>query len=141
MTLEEGATAEFELRITPDDMQRFAQLSGDLNPVHSDFTLTRHHGFQGPLVYGGLLLSAVSRLLGMQLPGPGCLWHSISLKFNAPLYVSQLAKVKGIMTYANNELKIFRVKIEIHREAQLIASGEAQGTFLNLDLDPKSPKA
>ena len=71
--LEVGATARFSKTITAEDVQGFAALSGDFNPLHLDAEFARKTTFGRPVVHGMLLGSFVSRMIGMQLPGAGAL--------------------------------------------------------------------
>jgi len=120
----DGATVDFV--ITPEDMSAYASLSGDHNPLHHDADFARARGFEGPVVYGGLLVGAVSRLLGERLPGPGCVWHSVALKFRAALYVGEPACCEGRITYCSDDLGVLRMHVEVRAGDRLVASGEVQ---------------
>lgn len=123
-------TVRCPLTIHQADLDAFARLSGDFNPLHLDGDYARKYGFEGRVVYGGLLVAAVSRLLGMKLPGGGCLWQSLSLQFTAPLYVGDRASVIGKVIYANPELSVLRISIEVRAKGRLIARGQAQASVL-----------
>ena len=121
-----GACDAVEFVVTGDDMSAYASLSGDHNPLHHDAEFARARGFAGPVVYGGLLLGVVSRLLGERLPGPGCVWHSVSMNFRGALYVGEPARCEGRVTYASHDLGVLRLQIEVRAGERLIASGEVQ---------------
>ncbi len=129
MSIEEGKTAHFSVSFDDAAMKSFRALSGDHNPVHFDAAEAKKRGFKGPIVYGGLMVAAVSRLLGQELPGAGCVWQSLSLEFVAPLYVNQNADVTGTVNYVNPDLGLFQVKINIVSGGLEIARGKAQGGF------------
>ncbi|HZH28216.1 MAG TPA: MaoC/PaaZ C-terminal domain-containing protein [Azospirillaceae bacterium] len=115
-----------EFRVTRDQMRAFAALSGDDNPIHDDADYARARGFEGPIVYGGLILAQVSRLLGTRLPGHGCVWHSLSMQFRTPLYVDEAAELHARVTHANEALGLVRLMLEVRAGGRRIASGEAQ---------------
>jgi len=115
-----------EFRVTRDQMRAFAALSGDDNPIHDDADYARARGFQGPVVYGGLILAQVSRLLGTRLPGHGCVWHSLSMQFRSPLYVDEAAELRARVTHANEALGLVRLALEVRAGGRRVASGEAQ---------------
>lgn len=58
------------LQVTPEDVQKFSELSGDRAPLHTDHEFATMHGFAGTVVHGALLGAYVSQLVGMFLPGP-----------------------------------------------------------------------
>jgi acyl dehydratase len=129
-TLTEGQTVRLPFLIRESDLQAFSELSGDLNPVHLDAAYARSHGFKGKVVYGGLYVAAVSRLLGMKLPGKGSIWHSLSIQFKSPLYVDEDVEVVGTVIYINHELRVLRLALEVKRNDELLARGEAQAGWL-----------
>lgn len=106
-------------------MEAFRTLSGDTNPLHDDTSYARLRGFDGKVVYGGLLLAQVSRLLGAHLPGHGCVWRSLSLRFRFPLYVGQSAWLRATVTHANEDLGVMDLKLRIEADGRTIADGEA----------------
>lgn len=128
--LKVDARAECPFSFEQSDLDAFAKLSGDSNPLHLDQAYARERGFEGTVVYGALIVAAVSRLLGMELPGPGCLWQSLSLQFTGPLYAGQKARVIGQIVYANPELSVLRLSLEVKSQDRLIARGQAQAQVL-----------
>lgn len=121
--LNDVVSAQF--RITQTHMDAFRALSGDTNPIHDASDYPRRHGFSGPLVYGGLLVAQVSRLLGTRLPGPGCVERSIALRYRSPLYVDEPARLIARVVHANEELGLVDLKIRIESRGRRIAEGEA----------------
>lgn len=113
-------------RVTARDMADFGRLSGDDNPLHHDPRFAAARGFPSPVVYGGLLTAQISRLLGTRLPGHGCVWRSLSLKFRKPLHVGQPAALTGAVRHANEEAGLYLIALRIEAGGALIAEGEAQ---------------
>ena len=72
------------LRVTPEDVRRFSELSGDRAPLHTDHQFATKHGFDGTVVHGALLGAFVSQLVGMFLPGPLSVMERIDLGFRRP---------------------------------------------------------
>ena len=119
-------------QVSEKDLEVFQALSGDNNPLHLDEAYAKAAGFGGRIVYGGLLIAVISRLLGTQIPGAGCLWHTLSLRFVKPLYVNQSAVLKGTVTYCNVDQQILRLSISILRGADPIAGGTVQAATVRL---------
>jgi acyl dehydratase len=84
-TIRCGDTAECENTIAASDIDAFARLSLDVNPIHMDAGVARDYGFARPVAHGMLALGTISRLIGTELPGPGSLWVSQELQFAAPV--------------------------------------------------------
>lgn len=84
-SFELGETAELTRAFTQRDIERFAELTGDENPVHLDDAFARETFFGGRIAQGMLVSSLISSVLGNQLPGPGAIYRSQSLEFVAPV--------------------------------------------------------
>jgi 3-hydroxybutyryl-CoA dehydratase len=123
--MQPGTTESLEFSVSPEDMHAFRRLSGDTNPLHDDRAFAMRRGFKGIVVYGSLIVAQVSRLLGTVLPGPGCVWHSLSLRFRNPLYVGVPARLYGTVTYANDSLGLLKLALRVEAAGRLIADGEA----------------
>lgn len=119
------SAVSFEFRVTPQQMRAFRELSGDSNPLHDDGDFARRRGFDGAVVYGGLIVAQVSRLLGTRQPGPGCVWRSVTLRFRSPLYVGEAARLSGAVSHANEELGLMSLELRVEAAGRTIADGEA----------------
>ena len=80
-----GMQASFTKTLTDADIQRFAEVSGDVNPAHLDDAFARTTRLGGRVAHGMLTASLVSAVLGCRLPGPGCLFVSQATNFRAPV--------------------------------------------------------
>jgi len=82
----EGLTLEWPFSFSIDDMKSFAKLSGDFNPIHNDTEFAKLKGFEKPLVYGLLLSSQMSRLIGQELPDKNAILTNIQMDFMLPCF-------------------------------------------------------
>ena len=84
--------------ITDQDIEKFAEISTDHNPVHLDDEYARDTIFEGRIAHGMLTAGLVSAVIGEQLPGHGTIYMSQNLKFLAPVRPGDLvhAEVKVI---------------------------------------------
>jgi len=130
MTIQPDRTELVEFRINETEMAAFRALSGDTNPLHDDAAFAQRRGFSGPVVYGGLIIAQVSQMLGTRLPGPGCVWRSLSLRFRGPLYVGQTARLAATIVHANEELGVVDLKLRVDVGKHCIADGEAAALLL-----------
>jgi acyl dehydratase len=123
--LHEGDSRHSEFTIDEAQMLAFAQLSGDRNPVHLDEDFARSKGFEGRVVYGGLLVAQVSQLIGMQLPGRDALWNGLRIDFLAPLYVGVPARVEAVVSHVSEATGTLQLKLRIEANGERVAKGSA----------------
>lgn len=96
--IEEGKTkADFAVEVSGEMLEIFAQISGDCNPMHTDEKYARDCGMKDKVVYGMLISSFYSRLVGMYLPGKYCLLQEIKINFHSPVYVGDQLTVTGVV--------------------------------------------
>jgi 3-hydroxybutyryl-CoA dehydratase len=82
-----GMEASFSHTVTAEDIEAFARVSGDYNPVHLDEAYAATTPFKQCIAHGILTASYISAVLGNKLPGPGCVYASQTLNFKAPVHV------------------------------------------------------
>ena len=82
-----GMAAE-RTRVVSDELVRaYAELTEDFNPLHVDDEIANKSRFGGRIAHGMLSAGLVSAVLGMDMPGPGALWLTQSIKFTRPVMV------------------------------------------------------
>ena len=96
--IEMGMTRYIRKIITDRDIEQFAEISTDHNPVHLDDAYARDTIFEGRIAHGMLTAGLVSAVIGEQLPGHGTIYMSQNLKFLAPVRPGDLvhAEVKVV---------------------------------------------
>lgn len=82
--MEIGQFAETVRVVEEADLDLFAKVSGDYNPVHMDEEFARRTPFRGRIAHGALIASFISGVLGNQLPGPGAIFLGLNLRFFRP---------------------------------------------------------
>lgn len=88
-----GDSASLSRMLTEEDIHVFAIMSGDINPAHVDAEYANSdmfHKIIGHGMWGGALISTV---LGTQLPGPGTIYVSQSLRFKRPVAIGDILTV------------------------------------------------
>lgn len=81
-----GDSAQFTKTIADEDIARYAEISGDTNPVHVDEEYARTTRFGRRVAHGMLTAGFISTVLGTKMPGPGTIYLGQSLRFLAPVY-------------------------------------------------------
>lgn len=100
-----GLSAELEVTVSSEMMERFRATTGDTNPLHTDAGYAVAHGFGDRVVYGLLTASFYSTLAGVLLPGRRCLLHGVSVSFHEPVYVGDRLRVRGEVAYRNEAFR------------------------------------
>ena len=84
-----GQKASFGKTITESDIVLFAAVTGDTNPMHLNAEYAKTTIFGERIAHGMLAAGLITKVLGTQLPGPGTIYLSQSLKFRAPVRIGQ----------------------------------------------------
>jgi len=82
-----GLSAERSHLVTEADIAAFAEVSGDFNPVHMDEAFAATTQFKGRIAHGMLSAAWLSALIAGELPGPGSIYLSQSLRFRRPVRI------------------------------------------------------
>ena len=85
--LEVGQTARRTQTVTADDVELYARLTGDRNPLHFDADFAARTRFGRLVAQGGIAAGMLNALVAMDLPGPGTVFMSQALKYLAPTYL------------------------------------------------------
>ena len=124
-----GDVATLRKIITVEEIKKFAELSGDTNPLHlNQEYIHSQTTFENLLVHGAYLNSLVSRVIGTTLPGPGTLVVRQELYFPSPCYAGEevevtvtLASLRKIIT-ADFSCTTTTGKVVLKGNAQLMHS-------------------
>ena len=87
-----GQTAEYEKRVTDEDVRKFADISGDYNPIHLDDEFAKDSMFGTRIAHGILTASHISAVIGYIFPGPGWIYLGQSLQFRAPVKIGDTVR-------------------------------------------------
>jgi 3-hydroxybutyryl-CoA dehydratase len=85
-----GQSAELVHKVTEADIDAFAAVSGDANPLHMDEAYAATTPFKGRIAHGMLGASYLSAILGNDLPGPGSVYLSQNLRFRRPIRIGDV---------------------------------------------------
>lgn len=125
-TIAPGQSATASFTIDAAAMQAFAELSGDRSAVHVDDAAAKARGYDGVIVYGGLMLAKLSGVLGGLLPGDDGVSASWRIDYRSPLYVGEAAVLRLEVTHVSPGAGLVDARFSIHAGERLIASGKTQ---------------
>ena len=130
-----GETGELSRIILQSDVDRFAGLTGDDNPLHVNSEFARQTTFKEPVVHGMLAGSLVSTLIGTQLPGPGALWVKQEFRFLGPVRVNDNLNVKVVVIAKHARDRTIDIEVEATVSGRgAVLKGKGLVMMLNLDI-------
>lgn len=115
-----------EILIDKNCINRFAEVSGDFSPIHTDEAYAKQTRFGGCIAHGMLLAAYISRVIGMKLPGRGTIYVSQNLKFCAPVYVNMRVRINVVVKDVNvkkNRVTLITTCTDL--EKTILLEGEA----------------
>ena len=122
-----GQTAEITLSVNDQDIDQFAQLSGDYSEVHCSQDFAQKKGFPNRIGHGMLAGAYASQLIGMKLPGKRGVLQSMDLKFRKPFFPGDVLRVMGEIQDMIESVRVVKIKIKIlNQNDDVVCSGIAQ---------------
>jgi len=108
-----GLEGSFSVKVDSEKLDKFLEISGDLNPLHSNAEYSKSKGFSDRVVYGMLTSSFFSTLVGVYLPGKYCILQGIDIQFSNPVYIDDILTITGKVSYINEAYKQLELKAVI----------------------------
>lgn len=126
MRFKPGDTAAVTRTITQADIERFADLSGDRNPIHLDQKYAAGTRFQGCIAHGMLTSSLISNVIGNHLPGLGSIYLGQKLQFVAPVFPGDTITARATVTSVRPDKLIVTLEtVCANQRGELVVTGEA----------------
>ena len=120
-----GMSAQYSRKLSETDIEAFANLSGDTNPLHLDEDYAKTTMFKGRIAHGLLSASYISTVIGTKLPGPGCIYISQSLRFKAPVRMGDEVTAKATVIELNPEKRFVTLKTSCAVDGFDVLTGNA----------------
>ncbi len=123
--LEIGMSRYVQKQVTDRDIELFAEVSTDFNPVHLDEDYAQDTMFHGRIAHGMLTASLISAVIGEQLPGHGTIYLGQNLKFMAPVRPGDIVIAEVAVKDIDHSRR--RVTLECHCAVgdTIVLKGEA----------------
>ena len=120
-----GMESSYQKTITETDIDAFAALTGDTNPVHLDSEYAATTPFKARIAHGMLSAGLISTVLGTQLPGPGCIYLEQQIKFKAPVVIGDTLVATVTVADINQRRGRVSLKTQCFVNTKLVADGTA----------------
>jgi acyl dehydratase len=126
MVVTVGQRASRSLTLTSEQVSKFAEISGDYNPLHFDPAFASRTRFGRLVVQGGLTTGLLHALVAMDMPGPGTVFLSQNWKFTAPAYIGDTITAEAEVVSVHPSKPVTQLKVRVARnDGTILLEGEA----------------
>lgn len=125
----EGMQRGWDFRFSGENMRTFEHLSGDHNPIHTDAAFAKAKGFDAPLVFGLLLASQISRLIGQELPDNHVILTGIAMDFISPAFADEDLRFDAKLVNKSDAMHALGFKCHITRAGKTLCRGTADAVW------------
>ena len=126
MKLSVGDTAEMTRTIAESDIEAFAGVTGDRNPVHLDDEFAKKTRFGRRIAHGMLTASLISSVLANHLPGEGSVYLGQTLQFVAPVFPGDEVTARVTVTEVRENRPIVKLEtVCVNQRGETVIRGEA----------------
>ena len=126
MVVKLGDSASISKTITDADIQAFADVTGDHNPIHLDDEYAAKTRFGSRIAHGMLSASLISAVLANELPGAGSVYLSQTLKFVKPVFPGDTVTARVTVTGIRDDKPIVKLEtVCLNQRDETVLQGEA----------------
>jgi acyl dehydratase len=126
-----GQHVTFTKTFTEDDVRRFIEITGDVNPLHVDEAFAARTRFGRRVLHGMLTASILSTMVGMLLPGTGAIYRSQTIRFLLPVHIGETVTAHFVVKSVDRRTHRLTIDSWIENEAgQRVLEGECEAGLL-----------
>ena len=123
--IEIGMKRHLRKQVTDRDIELFAEVSTDCNPVHLDDDYAQDTIFEGRIAHGMLTAGLISAVIGEQLPGHGTVYLGQTLKFMAPVRPGDMVMAEVEVTAIDHAKRKVTMATRCEVDGKNVLAGEA----------------
>lgn len=120
-----GDFDEYRKTVTETDVVLFAGLTGDNNPMHIDEEFASQTRFGSRIIHGMLTASFLSSVIGMKMPGPGCIYMGQNIKFLKPVHIGETVTARATVIEIYPEKQRIKLLTECSVRGVVVLTGDA----------------
>lgn len=126
MGLTVGQKASRTMTVTAEHVRKYAEITGDYNPLHFDEAFVARTKFGRLVAQGGLTTGILHALVAMDMPGAGTVFLSQNWKFTAPVYIGDTITAEAEVLSVHATKPVCQLRIVIRRDGgEVVLEGEA----------------
>ena len=139
MTIKIGDSATRSRTVEAEDIELYARMTGDRNPLHFDADLAGRSRFGGIVVQGGVTSGLLNALVAEDLPGPGSVFLHTDWSFRAPVRPGDVitAEARVLQTRADKPITTLETVIR-NQDGVIVLDGTA---VVDLGVSPGGRRA
>jgi acyl dehydratase len=131
---EPGQHASVTKTFTEADLQRFIEITGDVNPLHVDDEFAARTSFGRRVLHGMLTASIFSTMVGMLLPGTGAIYRSQTIRFLLPVHLDETVTAHFVVRSVDRVKHRLEIDAWIENEAgDHVIEGTCEAGLLRVD--------
>lgn len=124
--LELGMSRHVEKLVTDRDIELFAEVSTDRNPVHMDEDYAQDTIFGGRIAHGMMSAALISAVIGEQLPGHGTVYLGQTMRFVAPVRPGDMLRAEVTVRDIDYAKRRATLETVCSVDGKPVVKGEAQ---------------
>ncbi len=121
-----GQSAEIQRLVDDEAVRRFAEVSGDFNPLHMDEDYARKTAFRGRIAHGALIASYISCVLGSHLPGPGAVFAGMTMRFARPVRLGDLVTARATVVEIDAAKRMVKLDCVCEVDGEVCLQADAE---------------
>jgi acyl dehydratase len=120
-----GQKARRSKTVTARDVELYAEITGDRNPLHFDPAFAAGTRFGRLVAQGGITSGMLNALVAMDLPGPGTVFMSQTLKYLAPTYLGDTLTAEVEVLSVKPDKPVCQLKATVtNQDGTVVLEGE-----------------
>ena len=121
-----GQKASRTLTLSAEEVKKYAEITGDYNPLHFDEKFAANTPFKNLVVQGGLTTGLLHALVAMDMPGPGTMFLNQNWQFTAPVFIGDTITAEAEVLKVHATKPVTTLKIQVTRQTgETVLEGEA----------------
>ena len=132
MEMKIGDSLSNSREVTAELIEKFADVSGDYNPIHLDEEFASKTRFGKRIAHGMLSGAFISAILGNKYAGSTVIYLSQTLKFTAPVFIGDMVTTTSTVTNIREDKNIVTLEnICTNQNGETLVQGESKIMILN----------
>jgi acyl dehydratase len=111
-----GTRATWTRTFSPRDVEAYAVITGDRNPIHFDDDFAAATRFGRLVVHGGLTAGLFNALVATELPGPGSVFIHQEWDYPAPVFIGDTVCAEAEVIAVRSDKPITRLRCVARRD-------------------------
>jgi acyl dehydratase len=111
---------EWLFKFNDSDLLKFSKISGDYHPLHLNKDYAKKKKFKNKVIFGALLASQISKLVGDKINNKNIMMTGFTIKFKKPAYVNEKLKFIAILESYSSSVSLISYNFIIKNSKNII---------------------